>query len=55
MKETLFILNYKHKITIPDVPLQWMTRIELFSSDLEQFPLMYVHILATKENVDWVG
>jgi hypothetical protein len=55
MKETLFTLNYKHKIKIPDVPLQWMTRIELFSSDLEQFPLMYVHILASKENVELIG
>lgn len=46
----MFELNYLHKITILDVPLEWMTRLELFSSDLEQFPLMYVHFLAEKNN-----
>lgn len=51
----MFTLNYLHKISINDVPLQWMTRIELFSSDLEQFPLMYVHILANKEDVSNFG
>ena len=51
----MFTLNYLHKITILDVPLQWMTRIELFSSDLEQFPLMYVHLLTEKEDVTNIG
>jgi len=51
----MFSLNYLHKISITDVPLQWMTRIELFSSDLEQFPLMYVHLLVDKEDVEEVG
>ena len=45
----MFTLNYLHKIIIPDAPLEWMTRLELFSSDLEQFPLMYVHLLANRE------
>ena len=51
----MFTLNYLHKISISDVPLQWMTLIELFSSDLEQFPLMYVHLLADKEDISSVG
>ncbi len=51
----MFTLNYLHTITISDVPLQWMTRIELFSSDLEQFPLMYVHLLVDKEDVVNIG
>lgn len=51
----MFTLNYLHKITINDVPLQWMTRIELFSPDLEQFPLMYVHLLVDKENIANIG
>ncbi len=51
----MFALNYLHKIIISDVPLQWMTRIELFSSDLEQFPLMYVHLLADKTDVQIFG
>jgi hypothetical protein len=45
----MFNLNYLHKVTISDVPLEWMTRLDLFSSDLEQFPMMYVHLLADKE------
>jgi len=43
-------LNFLHNVVIEDVPLEWMTRLELFSSDLEQFPLMYVHLLVEKEN-----
>lgn len=51
----MFSLDYLHKITIQDVPLQWMTRVELFSPDLEQFPLMYVHMLADREDAGLVG
>ena len=46
----MFELNFKHQIIIEDVPLQWMTRLELFTPDLEQFPLMYIHKLINKEN-----
>lgn len=45
----MFTLNYLHKIHIPDVPLEWMTRLEFFSPDLEQFPLMYVHLLVNNK------
>lgn len=46
----MFELNYNHSIIINDVPLQWMTRIELFTPDLEQFPLMYIHKLIDRED-----
>lgn len=46
----MFELNYNHTVIINDVPLQWMTRLELFTPDLEQFPLMYVHKLIDKED-----
>lgn len=46
----MFELNYNHTVIINDVPLQWMTRLELFTPDLEQFPLMYIHKLINKEN-----
>lgn len=46
----MFELNFKHQIIIEDVPLQWMTRLELFTPDLEQFPLMYIHKLINKED-----
>ena len=51
----MFTLKYLHCITITDVPLQWMTRIELFSSDLEQFPLMYIHLLVDKGEGEGAG
>ena len=44
----MYELNHKHEILIEDLPLQWLTRIELFTPDLEQFPLMYVHTLADR-------
>ena len=46
----MFTLDYLHSIVIENVPLQWMTRVELFSSDLEQFPLMYVHVLTDSQS-----
>lgn len=46
----MFNLSFLHNVVIQDVPLEWMTRLELFSSDLEQFPLMYVHLLVEREN-----
>ncbi len=46
----MFELDYNHTIIINDVPLQWMTRLELFTPDLEQFPLMYIHKLINQEN-----
>ncbi len=46
----MFELNYSHTVIINDVPLQWMTRLELFTPDLEQFPLMYIHKLIDKDN-----
>ena len=51
----MFILNYLHKVSIKSVPIHWMTRIELFTPDLEQFPLMYVHFLADKEGDEIFG
>jgi hypothetical protein len=38
-----FVLQHKHQIQFQNVPLAWTTRFEFFTTDLEQFPLMYVH------------
>lgn len=51
----MFELNYIHEVIIEDVPLQWMTRLELFTTDLEQFPLVYVHMLAETQGVQLYG
>ena len=40
-----FTLNHIHTIHFSDVPLAWSTRFELFTPDLEQFPLMYIHTI----------
>ena len=46
-----FSLEYTHKVIFQDVPLAWTTRFELFTPDLEQFPLMYIHRLIDNERV----
>tara|TARA_B110000438_G_scaffold204238_1_gene195926 strand:- start:1998 stop:3599 length:1602 start_codon:yes stop_codon:yes gene_type:complete len=51
----MFSLNYSHKVTLNAVPIPWMTRIELFTPDLEQFPIMYVHFLEDKKNNKALG
>ena len=42
-----FVLSYLHNVVFHDIPLQWLTRFELFTPDLENFPLMYVHEMCT--------
>ncbi len=39
----MFSLKYTITITIPNVPLQWIPKIELYYPDLPQFPIMYIH------------
>ena len=41
----LFKLNHETIITICNLPLQWIPKIELYYPDLPQFPIMYVHFL----------
>ncbi len=36
-------LKYETKIKIEDIPLQWMSRFELYYPDLPQFPITYIH------------
>ena len=38
-------IEYSHRIQITDFPLHWVTRIELFHPELEQFPQQYVHFI----------
>lgn len=37
-------IKYESKIKIENVPLQWMSRFELYYPDLPQFPITYIHI-----------
>ena len=40
----MFELKNEFKISIPDIPVQWIPKIELFYPDLPQFPIMYIHV-----------
>lgn len=45
-------LEFESKITIKHIPLQWISRIELFYPDLPGYPIMYIHkILKDKTRV----
>ncbi|HAN09346.1 MAG TPA: hypothetical protein DCP90_01900 [Clostridiales bacterium] len=38
-------LKNEMKITIANVPLQWIPKIEVYYTDLPQFPIMYIHVV----------
>lgn len=41
----MFNLQYELNITINNVPIQWIPKIEIYYPDLPQFPIMYIHTL----------
>lgn len=41
----MFNLLYKTEVTLSNLPLQWIPKIELYYPDLPQFPIMYVHFI----------
>ena len=47
----LNIIKYETKIKIKEVPLQWMSRFELYYPDLPQFPITYVHKINKKKRI----
>ncbi len=36
-------LQYQGNITISNLPIQWIPKIEIYYPDLPQFPIMYIH------------
>ena len=36
-------ISYSSQIKIEDIPPQWLSKIELYSSELLNFPLIYIH------------
>ena len=38
-------------VRIPDIPLQWIPKIELYYPDLPQFPIMYIHFFCNQQRV----
>lgn len=39
----MFNLKYQTTITINNIPIQWIPKIEIYYPDLPQFPIMYIH------------
>lgn len=44
-------LIYETKIKIEDIPLQWMSRFELYYPDLPQFPITYIHKISKTKRI----
>lgn len=47
----MFNLKYECEITIPDLPIQWIPKIELYYPDLPQFPIMYIHFVLNNKRI----
>lgn len=47
----MFSLIHKTKITIKNLPVQWIPKIELYYPDLPQFPIMYIHFHLKDERI----
>ncbi|MFC1789651.1 hypothetical protein ACFLYY_01595 [Patescibacteria group bacterium] len=41
-------LKYESNIKIKNIPIQWISKFELYYPDLPQFPIVYIHVV--KEN-----
>ena len=44
-------LKYETKIKIENIPLQWMSRFELYYPDLPGFPITYIHNVFEKKRI----
>lgn len=47
----MFRLQYEANITISNIPLQWIPKIELYYPDLPQFPIMYIHFIENTQRI----
>lgn len=47
----MFKLKYSAIITINNIPIQWIPKIELYYPDLPQFPIMYVHFISNGKRI----
>ncbi|MDA1123184.1 MAG: hypothetical protein O2834_03000 [Crenarchaeota archaeon] len=45
------IIKYEYTVTLDRVPVQWVPKFELFTNDLPNFPLVYVHHYENKKRV----
>lgn len=47
----MFNLKHETTISIYNLPLQWIPKIELYYPDLPQFPIMYVHFILNDNRI----
>ena len=47
----MFSLKYETEITVSNIPIQWIPKIELYYPDLPQFPIMYLHSFLNQQRV----
>ena len=47
----MFNLTHEVSITIKDIPIQWIPKIELYYPDLPQFPIMYIHFSLNNQRI----
>ncbi|SUP42845.1 hypothetical protein [Veillonella criceti] len=47
----MFKLNHEIKIKLSDIPIPWISKIELFYPDLPQFPIIYIHFECNNKRI----
>ncbi len=47
----MFKLRYETNVTINNIPIQWIPKIELYYPDLPQFPIMYIHFIENCQRI----
>ena len=47
----MFELTHEMEITINDIPLPWISKIEIYYPDLPQFPILYIHTHAGGQRI----
>ncbi|MCH7648648.1 MAG: hypothetical protein IIA83_08590 [Thaumarchaeota archaeon] len=45
------VIRFEKMITLERVPIQWIPKFELFTNDLPNFPLVYVHHYANEKRI----
>lgn len=44
-------IKYEYTVTLDKVPVQWIPKFELFTNDLPNFPLVYVHYYKNEKRI----
>lgn len=46
-----FSIDHETKISIENIPVQWVSLVELYNPELPQFPMQYVHVLSNQRRI----